>query len=76
MSEAFGWTVDMVEQQVVNLIQSGEIQGRVDSQNKVRFVLLRSRTRLSSLGTCLIDPVREEDGQSSRFVFSDYPSRK
>ncbi|KXN81035.1 COP9 signalosome complex subunit 1 [Leucoagaricus sp. SymC.cos] len=37
MGEAFGWTVDMVEQHVVNLIQSGEIQGRVDSQNKVLY---------------------------------------
>ncbi|KAF5350711.1 hypothetical protein D9756_008566 [Leucocoprinus leucothites] len=37
MAEAFGWTVDMVEQHVVTLIQSGEIQGRVDSQNKVLY---------------------------------------
>ncbi|KAJ3574894.1 hypothetical protein NP233_g1464 [Leucocoprinus birnbaumii] len=37
MAEAFGWTVDMVEQSVVSLIQSGEIQGRVDSQNKVLY---------------------------------------
>jgi len=37
MSEVFGWTVDIVEQHVVNLIQSGEIQGRVDSQNKVNI---------------------------------------
>ena len=37
MSAAFGWTVDEVEAQVVGLIQSGNIQGRVDSQNKVRF---------------------------------------
>jgi len=37
MSEVFGWTVDVVEQHVVNLIQSGEIQGRVDSQNKVNI---------------------------------------
>jgi hypothetical protein len=36
MSTAFGWTVEEVEEQVVGLIQSGEIQGRVDSQNKVR----------------------------------------
>lgn len=35
MSTAFGWTVEEVEEQVVGLIQSGEIQGRVDSQNKV-----------------------------------------
>jgi COP9 signalosome complex subunit 1 len=37
MSEAFGWSVDVVEQHVVNLIQSGEIQGRVDSQNKASY---------------------------------------
>ena len=36
MSAAFGWTLEEVEYHVVNLIQSGDIQGRVDSQNKVR----------------------------------------
>jgi COP9 signalosome complex subunit 1 len=35
MGQAFGWTIDEVEQQVVTLIQSGQINGRVDSQNKV-----------------------------------------
>jgi COP9 signalosome complex subunit 1 len=35
VSDAFGWTVDEVEAQVVALIQNGRIQGRVDSQNKV-----------------------------------------
>jgi PCI domain len=40
MSAAFGWTVDEVEAQVVSLIQSGNIQGRVDSQNKVLFSFL------------------------------------
>ncbi|KAH9474510.1 COP9 signalosome complex subunit 1 [Psilocybe cubensis] len=35
MSAAFGWTVEEVEQHVVNLIQAGDIQGRVDSQNKI-----------------------------------------
>ncbi|KAF8240594.1 hypothetical protein L208DRAFT_1449465 [Tricholoma matsutake] len=35
MSAAFGWTIDEVEAQVVGLIQSGNIQGRVDSQNKI-----------------------------------------
>lgn len=35
MSGAFGWTVGEVEEQVVALIQSGDIHGRVDSQNKV-----------------------------------------
>ncbi|KAJ7201080.1 G protein pathway suppressor 1 [Mycena pura] len=37
MSGAFGWTVQEVEQQVVNLIQSGSIHGRVDSQNKILY---------------------------------------
>jgi len=35
MATAFGWTVRQVEEQVVNLIQAGEIRGRVDSQNKI-----------------------------------------
>jgi len=35
MSAAFGWTIEEVEYHVVNLIQSGNIQGRVDSQNKI-----------------------------------------
>jgi len=35
MAIAFGWTVRQVEGQVVNLIQAGEIRGRVDSQNKI-----------------------------------------
>jgi COP9 signalosome complex subunit 1 len=35
MSAAFGWTVEDVERHVVALIQSGDIKGRVDSQNKV-----------------------------------------
>ncbi|XP_006455086.1 hypothetical protein AGABI2DRAFT_209370 [Agaricus bisporus var. bisporus H97] len=37
MSKAFGWNVETVEEHVVNLIQSGEIQGRIDSQNKVLY---------------------------------------
>ena len=37
MATAFGWTVQQVEDQVVSLIQAGEILGRVDSQNKVGF---------------------------------------
>ncbi|KAF8899911.1 26S proteasome subunit RPN7-domain-containing protein [Gymnopilus junonius] len=35
MSAAFGWTMEEVEYHVVNLIQAGDIQGRVDSQNKI-----------------------------------------
>ncbi|KAJ6613626.1 G protein pathway suppressor 1 [Mycena sp. CBHHK59/15] len=37
MSAAFGWTVEEVEQQVVTLIQSKSIHGRVDSQNKILY---------------------------------------
>ena len=35
MSDAFGWSVDDLERQVVSLIQSGEIKARVDRQNKI-----------------------------------------
>jgi hypothetical protein len=58
----------MVEQHVVNLIQSGEIHGRVDSQNKV------CKCRFPSSLYLLFHPafhflvylglVREEDGLS------------
>ncbi|KAJ7291302.1 26S proteasome subunit RPN7-domain-containing protein [Mycena rebaudengoi] len=37
MSAAFGWTVEEVEGHVVQLIQAGEIHGRVDSQNKILY---------------------------------------
>lgn len=36
MSQAFGWSVERLEQQIVHLIQKGDIQARVDRQNKVR----------------------------------------
>ncbi|KAI0649873.1 G protein pathway suppressor 1 [Trametes meyenii] len=35
MGQAFGWSVDELEQQVVALIQAGEIKARVDRQNKI-----------------------------------------
>ncbi|KAI9567610.1 G protein pathway suppressor 1 [Boletus coccyginus] len=35
MASAFGWSIEEVEQEVVALIQSGKINGRVDSQNKI-----------------------------------------
>ncbi|KAK7683842.1 hypothetical protein QCA50_013218 [Cerrena zonata] len=35
MSQAFGWTVERLEQQIVHLIQKGDIQARVDRQNKI-----------------------------------------
>ncbi|RDB17140.1 COP9 signalosome complex subunit 1, partial [Hypsizygus marmoreus] len=37
MSKAFGWTLEEVEANVVQLIQAGNIQGRVDSQNKILY---------------------------------------
>ncbi|KIY73824.1 hypothetical protein CYLTODRAFT_416481 [Cylindrobasidium torrendii FP15055 ss-10] len=52
MSGAFGWTVDETEAQVVALIQTGSIQGRVDSQNKVLQVkAVDHRTDLLSRAT-------------------------
>ncbi|KAJ8472377.1 hypothetical protein ONZ45_g16676 [Pleurotus djamor] len=38
MSAAFGWTIEEVERQVIALIQSGNIKGRVDSRNKVNHL--------------------------------------
>lgn len=38
MSQAFGWSIEHLERQVVNLIEAGEIQARVDRQNQVRSV--------------------------------------
>ncbi|KAI0634340.1 G protein pathway suppressor 1 [Trametes polyzona] len=35
MGQAFGWTTEEVEQQVIGLIQSGDIKARVDRQNKI-----------------------------------------
>ncbi|KAI0342371.1 hypothetical protein BDW22DRAFT_1357693 [Trametopsis cervina] len=35
LASAFGWTPEYLEQQVVGLIQAGEIQARVDRQNKI-----------------------------------------
>ncbi|KAL0945917.1 hypothetical protein HGRIS_012200 [Hohenbuehelia grisea] len=35
MGASFGWSLGEVERHVVRLIQSGDIKGRVDSQNKV-----------------------------------------
>ena len=43
MSRAFGWTVAQLEDAVVGLIQTGEIQARLDKQNKVSF---RARARV------------------------------
>jgi hypothetical protein len=58
MSGAFGWTVGEVEEQVVALIQSGDIHGRVDSQNKVPPTLCLKSILLNTR----IDSVRKADG--------------
>ena len=52
MSLAFGWTVEEVERHVVALIQSGDIKGRVDSQNKVSRSVGRTTKRLLTIDVC------------------------
>ena len=39
MAAAFGMPIDKLEQLTVNLIRSGKIQGRIDSKNKVSFLM-------------------------------------
>lgn len=58
MSAAFGWTVDEVEKEVVALIQSGQIQGRVDSQNKA------SETCWHNYGEDIADTINNTDPES------------
>ena len=69
MSAAFGWTIEEVEYHVVNLIQFGNIQGRVDSQNEVRgpivpFFLFFSPNNFFC--SPAIDLASEEDRSSDR----------
>ncbi|KZP06077.1 hypothetical protein FIBSPDRAFT_331554 [Athelia psychrophila] len=49
MSAAFGWTVPEVERHVVALIQSGDINGRVDSQNKSKILQAKTTDHRSEL---------------------------
>lgn len=58
MSAAFGWTTEEVERHVVALIQSGDIQGRVDSQNKARIVF-----HLAVRGTDLLADSESEEAR-------------
>lgn len=65
MSAAFGWTTEEVEKHVVALIQSGDIQGRVDSQNKARVI---SILRCDVL-TCLqILKAKKQDHRAELFT--------
>ena len=66
MATAFGWTVQQVEAQVVNLIQAGEIRGRVDSQNKVGVDSQYEQT--CPLITIQILKAKETDPRSELFV--------
>ena len=61
MASAFGWSIEEVEQEVVALIQSGQIQGRVDSQNKV---MTQYESQLARVIPPSIDPKGKEDGSS------------
>ena len=66
MASAFGWTVQQVEEQVVNLIQAGEIRGRVDSQNKVSVEHLTSAQ--TSPTAIQILKAKETDPRSELFA--------
>lgn len=60
MSAAFGWTVGETEDHIVNLIQSGAIHGRVDSENKVCFAS-DVLTRIMGSHEDLLDSTRQKD---------------
>ena len=65
MSTAFGWTTEEVERHIVALIQSGDIQGRVDSQNKARIV---STLRYEVLTRLQILKVKKQDHRADLFA--------
>lgn len=67
MSTAFGWTVEELERQVVALIQAGEIQARVDRQNKVR-VRNSHRFLISAHDALQILKAKETDQRSALFA--------
>jgi len=73
MSAAFGWTIEEVEYHVVNLIQSGHIQGRVDSQNKVSS-LSSLKDGIGNL-TSYVDLESEEHQPTRRTVRPNYQGR-
>lgn len=70
MASAFGWTVEEVEQNVVSLIQSGQIEGRVDSLNKVRrhHTAIRRNTRLIRFSFRKILQAKQTDFRADLFA--------
>lgn len=68
MASAFGWSIEEVEREVVTLIQSGQIQGRVDSQNKVIIHGPQHEASLHDTSTPFIDLEGKKDGPPRRAV--------
>lgn len=75
MSTAFGWTVDEVEKEVVALIQSGRIQGRVDSQNKASGTCWYSYMKEITHTIHAIDPESQESRSQGRIVRACHKDR-
>lgn len=67
MASAFGWSIEEVEREVVALIQSGQIQGRVDSQNKVMVHGLQHNACLHT-SPPFIDFEGKQDGPPSGII--------
>jgi hypothetical protein len=70
MSAAFGWTVEEVEHHVVSLIQAGQIQGRVDSQNKASCSILvfQFSVRYAEAVFCQILRAKKTDYRAELFA--------
>ena len=66
LSTAFGWSMEYLEQQIVSLIQAGEIQARIDKQNKVS--ISRHGPWHNIFNGLPIDPKSQGDG-STRCAF-------
>jgi COP9 signalosome complex subunit 1 len=75
MSAAFGWTVDEVEKEVVALIQSGQIQGRVDSQNKASETCWYSYMEEITHTIHATDPKSQESRSQGRIVRARHKDR-
>lgn len=57
MAVAFGWTEEYLEEQVVTLIKKGQIQARVDRQNKVSVTKCQDglrRREAHTIGFCTV----------------------
>jgi COP9 signalosome complex subunit 1 len=67
LADAFGLTPEETERSVVTLIQEGSIKGRVDSHNKVGFVLESQRTFLTDAST-------DSQSQGSRPPYRTIPA--